>query len=979
MNSDTPHGKAEVPSTNMDAKKLFTNSFHDVYEAERSYLERRRAKYNIPKDNLDSNLWGISFSGGGIRSATFALGVMQTLMRKNVWFSEGVFKRFDYMSSVSGGGYTATCLSTLLTPHRKIPYQNGLPPTQQVVTVESSSSPFVGLEENLPDEDANTPQLKNSVRHQLHHLRAHGNYLADRKSLFSFSLLRFVGTAVYGSVFTTILVGLLYLSVITVLHFMLLTFSGIDATDLSNKPSPTASQTKGIKIAKNHSPDELVPDAVAHFGSDLSFDPLNNVVMNLGYSPVPTSDVVTYSSFSQLLSDYYRSGLQIPVYNILAPLNQDYVCSVLLTVAIVGFGWVLAWIWVADGFAHHIMRRNKYSPDCNTPAGETIDVGTHRLLSRAYVSISTTFALVAAVLITKSSLGPADKLAGLLVPGAFSAGSIIGALFGITLKESHTPLLFRVTRSVYATVKGATVYGGLASIVIPILLVFGFSISHFTVGAVAGGITYLIGFVAFQQGATKVNTIKLPKNIVLRYYRAILNGILFVLLIMLLSPATKFLLGTYALLGTPTVYIHPSVITFCILVALLVFLSRFFDLNRISPFAFYQDRLTESYLQTNARVQRSDCNQPRQGRPLKQVRDNESTLLCNLGDQEFPTSPYHIINAALNLHGSDELIRNAYKSDHFMFTSKYVGSRTTGYVATRDFMLDKKGQSRLRVAQAMTISGAAASSAMGMYSFVAQSFLMFMFNIRLGQWLPNPWAYSKVPSKRIHQSPHFWLPYIFKEILGRARADSDYINLSDGGHTGDNLGLMALLHRRCKLIVIVASEDDAKNQFNSLNQAIRIAKIEENITIDIDLSALHVEPDAGSPFDSETCVAVGTIRYPSTDRRFPDCKPRSDEDGVLLYLKAGLCALTAANDGEHLDLIAKNFLTSQANDMHTEPKSFWTIPADVIGYKRVNPEFPNQTTGDQFFDTNQFEAYRALGEYCAKGLLPLLRLCTFEC
>ena len=47
---------------------------------------------------------GIGLSGGGIRSATFCLGVLQALTEKDI------LRRFDYISSVSGGGYIATSL-----------------------------------------------------------------------------------------------------------------------------------------------------------------------------------------------------------------------------------------------------------------------------------------------------------------------------------------------------------------------------------------------------------------------------------------------------------------------------------------------------------------------------------------------------------------------------------------------------------------------------------------------------------------------------------------------------------------------------------------------------------------------------------------------------------------------------------------------------------------------------------------------------
>ena len=48
---------------------------------------------------------GISFSGGGIRSAAFCLGAYQALSR------QGLFQRARYLSAVSGGSYIAGALT----------------------------------------------------------------------------------------------------------------------------------------------------------------------------------------------------------------------------------------------------------------------------------------------------------------------------------------------------------------------------------------------------------------------------------------------------------------------------------------------------------------------------------------------------------------------------------------------------------------------------------------------------------------------------------------------------------------------------------------------------------------------------------------------------------------------------------------------------------------------------------------------------
>ena len=53
---------------------------------------------------MEHGLFGLAFSGGGIRSATLNLGVVQALAKK------GIFKYVDYLSTVSGGGYIGSWL-----------------------------------------------------------------------------------------------------------------------------------------------------------------------------------------------------------------------------------------------------------------------------------------------------------------------------------------------------------------------------------------------------------------------------------------------------------------------------------------------------------------------------------------------------------------------------------------------------------------------------------------------------------------------------------------------------------------------------------------------------------------------------------------------------------------------------------------------------------------------------------------------------
>src|ERR1700756_407057 len=79
-------------------------TIEEVLKAEQSELQKIRSR---PEGNrrLKDKTAGLAFSGGGIRSATFHLGVLQTLAEYEL------LKQFDYLSTVSGGGYIGSWLA----------------------------------------------------------------------------------------------------------------------------------------------------------------------------------------------------------------------------------------------------------------------------------------------------------------------------------------------------------------------------------------------------------------------------------------------------------------------------------------------------------------------------------------------------------------------------------------------------------------------------------------------------------------------------------------------------------------------------------------------------------------------------------------------------------------------------------------------------------------------------------------------------
>ena len=83
----------------------YTRDFDDVLAAESQRIARHRVRRGMVEQPV---LVGLALSGGGIRSASFGLGVLQALV------ASGLFRMVDYLSTVSGGGYTGTMLTWLL-------------------------------------------------------------------------------------------------------------------------------------------------------------------------------------------------------------------------------------------------------------------------------------------------------------------------------------------------------------------------------------------------------------------------------------------------------------------------------------------------------------------------------------------------------------------------------------------------------------------------------------------------------------------------------------------------------------------------------------------------------------------------------------------------------------------------------------------------------------------------------------------------
>lgn len=316
----------------------------------------------------------------------------------------------------------------------------------------------------------------------------------------------------------------------------------------------------------------------------------------------------------------------------------------------------------------------------------------------------------------------------------------------------------------------------------------------------------------------------------------------------------------------------------------------------------------------------------------------------DFGSQLFPNL---VICATANLSRDVPLGR---AGASFTFEKDFSGSPVTGYLST-PFVEDLASSGTLTLPALMAISGAAVAPSMGKMTRPSLRFLMALFDLRLGVWLPNPYTIDErltarevrnaraaspeadhggppksareVQTRRERYQRRTARPgamYVFREAFGLNSLDRRFLYMTDGGHF-DNLGLVELLRRGCGLIVCFDAAGDDVRHFFTLSEALALARAE--LGVDVRIDAGPMMPDDATGFSPSDHV-VGTIAYPN------------GTEGILIFCKAAMPSFA---------------------------------PLDLKSYRQIEPDFPAHGTIDQFFDERSFESYRALGGLAATGAL----------
>lgn len=852
----------------------------------------------------------LCLSGGGIRSAAFCLGVVQGLAKR------GVLKDFHYLSTVSGGGYIGAWLQAWRYRLRNTPaggIGDGTEALQEELTATPDAKPLVNLRNytSFLIPDGGLTSLDSWAAGTLIGRNILINWLIVMPVLMAVTLLPMIYCAVlayaanpggdqawlWGAVVSApLLVSTLMLCLLLPSHF-----GELDQKDLA---SPRAISLGVIAPA-------LVWAAT-----------LPVWVLAYGGNRHPAD---------------FKAWINSPI------LVESFVA--LMT------AYCAAWLWASlRGYGAALFRLNII--------GWTIAcfIGCNALQLISMQTIDVPIWVVAVC-------GPLAAIACHLLVSLFYA-----MLRGNSFRgEQDREWLARLSAAKLQPVAGWAMVAAICLVVLEVDLRSVLpKVAEDYGKEITGAVTLISGIVAALFGKSDAPMVRndakgtgfLPITAVISVATAVfaigLVGLLSLAAKGILLAAPDFLGSRFDPAGSALDRGMLAVGLAALLCAAAWGLQRTVNPNRFSMHGLYRNRLERAFLGSVRPITKRDYysgelvspdNQPPDLRgdadhaekatrdPFTDFDGVDNLRMHNLVSARIPLGAqgarlFPVVNVALNLTASNAARAgwSERKAAPFTITPFACGSETLpgrGFAASDSFGATEKEQGEgtsgygISLATAITISGAAASPNMGYYSTPATAFLMTLFNVRLGAWLPNPATVSACDLKR----PVSTLRALFSELLGQSGKDGAAIYLSDGGHF-ENLGLYTMIRRGCRNIVVVDAAADPAMGFADLGNAVR--KIQIDLGVEITFGQMPMVPRSETlPWAKDNSAwAVGTIRYPNplggTQRI----------EGKLLYIKACL-----------------------------PPK----MPADVLAMARNDREFPHDTTANQFFTESMFESYRKLG------------------
>ncbi|NZA26178.1 hypothetical protein H0E84_07245 [Luteimonas sp. SJ-92] len=888
-----------------------------VKAAERAVILGDRAGAGAPE------LWGLALSGGGIRSATFALGVLQALARLDL------LKCFHYQSSVSGGGYIGGFLQALIR-------RRGFAEAFEVLRArlgEPGDTPGLAPDEAL--------RKVARVQRPILHLREYSNYLGPRKSPFSGDTLGMAGTYVRN----VLLVQVQLCALILAMCLLPLLLYGAVAGPAREHPVLMLGMAGLLGMAA------VVLLAYVSGYVDrrarAGVDPADPPPPRIALAALATILALGLGSMLGALGLAGYQHLPGPLHHLFDALPAPPGAAVRLGTATAVL-YLLAWLsWLA--FERWQALRG---PEGGAEPSPLLSHAPRFVLGTAGAAAFAGAAIVALQQLV------AGRLAGdtlwhvvILGPSLVMAAVVLTAIVHLGLAG---PSLSDLQREIWARVGGRTAGLVLLAITLSLgLTIYGpwlmGSLARLGGERIAGlgwaGVlawvsTTGIGLLFAHGRRGGGDPASLRARLLDRVARlapwVFVLGMLVALSLVgqwLLrrlagaAPAPDGGLAVYLLWLQDGLGAHGGMLLLLVAGAAATWLlfGWAVDVNEFSLNAFYRNRLVRCYLGAS--------NEARNPEPTTNFDVDDDLVLADLAEVERleggrPLFP--LIGAAMNLVATTQLDWQDRKAASFCLSPGYCGhlppASRPGAPAIGDVRPGTgNGRARgsgeaslassLTLGSAMAISGAAVNPNMGYHSSPAVTFLLTLFDARLGWWLRNPSHRQPAPAR----SAPFFGGWLLAELFGRTDDGGRFVHLSDGGHF-ENLGIYELVRRRCRFIVCVDAAADPQRAFADLGNAAHKCRVDFGAHIRIDVAALRPQGDGRA----ERSCAVGRIDY------------ADGSSGTLLYLKP---TLTGAES------------------------------ADILHYARTHPRFPHEPTSDQYFDEAQFESYRRLGEDVARRAL----------
>ncbi len=861
------------------------------------------------------SLIGLAFSGGGIRSATFNLGILQALAQRRL------LRNLDYISTVSGGGYIGSWLMGWMH-HQQI----GIGELERRL----ASPP------DPPEEAADRPEL--------HFLRNYSNYLTPRKGLLGADLWAFLASYIRNMLLNQTILVLGLLSLLLVPRSIGYFFHALESLEewIRSRWWQQWMQAEEFSLVLG-----LLLGFVAIFriGKNLiTLEPGKEEASRKYSEPGAVHLYIVAPLFlSSALLTYSLSHL------LMLPSFADHPGKAAASLGMLLYGGLWGLALVFRGSDHGITER--VSCQGGPPIWLIALTAALAGMFAGYLFLPYAHVLIAGGVSGSRTFSSWQSLTfgtPALVGVMLAAGVLHIGLMGRGLSDGY--------REWFARIGGWLViysFVWLALFCIALYmpywlhLLWGWGQKTTYAGAGAWILSTAYGVFFAKSGSTGSGVLSpdAPLRKKLPHYAARVTPYVFILGLLsalsLLAARISVSLAAWAANSEgagntvpDSIFAAPSDWHFtfwipAVCAALLlgaVVLSWRVDINQFSAHKLYRNRLVRCYLGASVRQ--------RDAQPFTGFSSEDDFPLAALAIPPGSTRPengrpYPIFNTSLNVVHGQELAMQTRKARAFACTPSYCGF-TRQQIGGRHLEAayadtSRLGTSRLEspsyhqgltIGTAMAISGAAASPNMGFYSSAPLAFLMTVFDVRLGWWMGNPcrdeWEKG---------SPQVGFQWLLNELVGSTTDESKYVYLSDGGHF-ENLGVYELVRRRCKLIIVGDGSCDSEYACGDLHNAMERCRTDFGVEITVDVSGLL---PTGSPRRGTAHYALGRIHY----------RPGSpNHDGLMIYLKPSLLP------GD---------------------------PADVLGYSATNKNFPHDSTANQFFDEPLFENYRAIGEATGKA------------